>query len=104
VLKAAVEAGTDPEAPMKLAILENATAEGDTQQHAEVPIELTALRRPSTITTGGHAVKGNLTLEASMANILSHSWAVCSNVAEQDKVDVDYTTVSTSYDPLLLSH
>jgi hypothetical protein len=41
VLEAAVTAETDPEVPMKLALLQNEIAEGDFQQHAEVPIELT---------------------------------------------------------------
>jgi hypothetical protein len=40
ILEAAVSAAVDPEAPMKLAILNNAIAEGDFQQNVEVPIEM----------------------------------------------------------------
>jgi hypothetical protein len=41
ILQAAVTQGNDPEAPLKLAILVNAIAEGDFEQKVEVPIELT---------------------------------------------------------------
>ena len=41
VLQAAVAAAVDPEAPMKLAILNNAIAEGNFEQNVEVPIEMT---------------------------------------------------------------
>jgi hypothetical protein len=41
ILQAAVTQGNDPEAPLKLAILQNAIAEGDFEQKVEVPIELT---------------------------------------------------------------
>jgi hypothetical protein len=40
-LQAVVAAGVDPDAPMKLAILNNAIAEGDFQQNLEIPMELT---------------------------------------------------------------
>jgi hypothetical protein len=41
VCQAAVAAGVEPNAAMKLAILNNAIAEGDFQRNLEVPIELT---------------------------------------------------------------
>jgi hypothetical protein len=41
VLQAAVTQGNDPEAPLKLAILDIAIAEGDFEQKVEVAIELT---------------------------------------------------------------
>jgi hypothetical protein len=41
ILQAAVTQGYDPEAPLKLAILEIAIAEGDFEQKVEVSIELT---------------------------------------------------------------
>jgi hypothetical protein len=40
ILEAAVDAAVDPEAPMKLAILNNAIAEGDFKQNVEVPIDM----------------------------------------------------------------
>jgi Trp operon repressor len=40
ILEAAVTAAVDPEAPMKLAILNNAIADGDFLQNVEVPIEM----------------------------------------------------------------
>jgi hypothetical protein len=40
ILEASVNAGVDPEAPMKLAILNNAIAQGDFEQNVEVPIEM----------------------------------------------------------------
>ena len=40
ILEAIVDAGTDPEAPMKLAILNNAIAQGEFEQNMEVPIEM----------------------------------------------------------------
>jgi hypothetical protein len=41
ILEAAVAAGTDPDAPMKLAILNNDIAQAEFEQSLEVPIELT---------------------------------------------------------------
>ena len=41
ILEAEVAAGVDPEAPMKLAILNNVIAEGDFEQSVEVPIKMT---------------------------------------------------------------
>ena len=41
ILQQAVTDGVDPEAPMRLAILENEIAQGDFEQNAEVPIEMT---------------------------------------------------------------
>jgi hypothetical protein len=40
ILEAAVTAAVDPEAPMKLAVLDNAIAEGDFKQNVEVPINM----------------------------------------------------------------
>ncbi len=40
ILEAAVTTAADPEAPMKIAILNNAIAEGDFQQNVEVNIEM----------------------------------------------------------------
>jgi hypothetical protein len=40
ILEAAVDAATDPEAPMKLAMLNNAIAEGEFEQAMEVPIDM----------------------------------------------------------------
>ena len=40
ILEAAVNARVDPEAPMKLAILNNAIAQGDFEQNMEVTIEM----------------------------------------------------------------
>jgi hypothetical protein len=87
VLEAAETAETDPEAPMKLALLQNEIAEGDFQQHAEVPIELTDSEKTSTTKTGGHTVKGMLTVEASRASILSHPRAVHPIAAGQDEAE-----------------
>jgi hypothetical protein len=40
ILEAAVDATVNPEAPMKLAILDNKIAEGDFEQNVEVPIDM----------------------------------------------------------------
>jgi hypothetical protein len=40
ILQAASALGTDPDAPMQLAILDNEIAEGNYKQNNEVPIEM----------------------------------------------------------------
>jgi hypothetical protein len=40
ILKAATALGTDPDAPMQYAILDNEIAEGNYKQNNEVPIEM----------------------------------------------------------------
>jgi hypothetical protein len=92
VLQAAVAAGVDLDAPMKLAILHNAIAEGDFQQNLEVPIDEWRTYR-----------ERNAQLTKHRGQIFSLIPGQCTQLL-QDKMeqDTDFITVSTSYDLLLL--
>jgi hypothetical protein len=103
VLEAAVIAGVDPDAPMKLAILNNAIAEGDFQQNLEVPIELTDSERTQYRNEWRTYRERQAQLTKHRGQAFSLILGQCTQLL-QDKMkqDNDFTTVSTSYDPLLL--
>jgi hypothetical protein len=103
VLQAAVAAGLDPDAPMKLAILNNAIAEGDFQQNLEVPIELTDTEKTQYNNEWRTYRERNAQLTKHRGQAFSLILGQCTQLL-QDKMkqDTDFTTVSTSYDPLLL--
>jgi hypothetical protein len=103
VLEAAVVTGVDPDAPMKLAILNNAIAEGDFQQTLEVPIELTDSEKTQYNNEWRTYRERNAQLTKHRGQAFSLILGQCTQLL-QDKMkqDTDFTTVSTSYDPLLL--
>jgi hypothetical protein len=100
ILQAAVTQGRDPEAPLKLALLENAIAEGDFEQKVEVPIELTDSEKTQ---HNNELRERNALLSKHRGQAFSLILGQCTQLL-QDKMkqDPDYNAVSTSYDPLLL--
>jgi hypothetical protein len=103
VLEAAVTAGTDPEAPMKLAILQNEIAEGNFQQHAEVPIELNDSEKTQYNNDWRTYRERNVLLPKHRGQAFFLILGQCTQLLQDRmKQNIDYKTVSTSYDPLLL--
>jgi len=102
-LQAAVDAGIDPRAPMELAQLQNEIAQGEFEANSEVPIELSESEKTLNISEWR-------TYRERSANLLKHRGQAYSLILGQctqllqDKMkqDADWTTVSTSYDPLTL--
>jgi hypothetical protein len=103
VLQAAVTAGVDLDAPLKLAILNNAIAEGGFEQNLEVPIELTDSEKTQHNNEWRTYQERNALLTKHRGQAFSLILGQYTQLL-QDKMkhDIDFTTVSTSYDPLLL--
>ena len=103
ILEAAVTAAVDPEAPMKLAILNNAIAEGDFEQNVEVPIEMTDSEKTQYSNEWRSYRERNAQLMKHRGQAFSLILGQCTQLL-QDKMkqDVDWNAVSTSYDPLAL--
>jgi hypothetical protein len=103
VLQAAVEVGIDLDAPMKLAILNNAITEGGVQQNLEVPIELTVSEKTQYNNEWRTYRERSAQLTKHRGQAFSLILGQCTQLL-QDKMkeDTDFITVSTSYDPLLL--
>jgi hypothetical protein len=103
ILEAAVIAATNLEAPMKLAILNNAIAEGAFQQNEEVPIEMLDSEKTQYSNEWRSYRERN-------SQLLKHRGQAFSLILGQStqllqdkmKQDINWTAVSTSYDPLTL--
>jgi len=102
ILQREVAAG-EVDAPMALALIQNEIAQGDFEANQEVPIELSDAEK----TLNSNEWR---TYRERAANLLKHRGQAFSLILGQctqllqDKMkqDVDWTTVSTSYDPLTL--
>jgi len=103
VLQAAVAAAVDPEAPMKLAILNNAIAEGNFEQNVEVPIEMTDSEKTQYSNEWRTYRERNAQLSKNRGQAFSLILGQCTQLL-QDKMkqDTDWNAVSISYDPLAL--
>jgi hypothetical protein len=103
ILEAAVIAGNDVEAPMKLAMLNNVIAEADFEQNQEVPIEMSDSEKMQYSNEWRTYRERNSQLIKHRGQAFSLILEQCTQLL-QDKMkqDVDWTTVSTSYDPLTL--
>jgi len=103
ILEAAVSAAVDPEAPMKLAILNNAIAEGDFEQNVEVPIEMSDSEKTQYNNEWRSYRERNAQLLKHRGQAFSLILGQCTQLL-QDKMkqDADWNVVSTSYDPLSL--
>ena len=103
ILESAVTTGNDPDAPMKLAILQNEIAQGDFAANVDVPIELTDSERTQFSNI-------NRTYRERNANLLTHRGQAFSLIQGQCtqmlqdrmKQDTNWNSVSTSYNPLTL--
>jgi hypothetical protein len=103
ILEAAVTAGTDADAPMKLAILNNAIAEGEFEQAMEVPIDMSDSEKTQYSNKWRSYREWNSHLTKHRGQAFSLILGQCTQLL-QDKMkqDTDWTLVSTSYDPLVL--
>jgi len=103
ILEAAVTAATDPEAPMKLAILNNAIAEGDFQQNVEVPIDMSDSEKTQYNNDWRSYRERSTQLTKHRGQAFSLILGQCTQLL-QDKMkqDTDWNAVSTAYDPLTL--
>jgi hypothetical protein len=103
LLQAAVAAGTDLDAPMKLAILDNDIAQGEFELSLDVPIELTDSEKTQYNNEWRTYRERNALLTKHRGQAFSLILGQGTQLL-QDKMkqDADFITVSTSYDPLLL--
>ena len=103
VLQAAVDGGADPEAAMKLAILNNAIAEGEYELTVDVPIVMTDSEKTQYSNDWRSYRERNAQLLKHRGQAFSLILGQCTQLL-QDKMkqDTDWNTVSTSYDPLTL--
>jgi hypothetical protein len=103
ILKAAVQAGADMDAPMKLAILQNVIAQGGFAASIEVPVELTDSDKTQFSNDWRTIRERNTNLIKHRGQAFSLIQGQCTQLL-QDKIkqDKDCTTVSILYDPLTL--
>jgi hypothetical protein len=103
ILKAAVQAGTGMDAPMRLAILQNEIAQGKFAASIEVPVVLTDSEKTQFSNDWR-------TFQERNTNLIKHRSQAFSLIQVQStqllqdkmKQDTDWNTVSISYDPLTL--
>jgi len=103
MLEAAVTAGVDQEARMKLVTLNNAIALGNFEMNAEVPIDMTDAEKTHYNNEWRSHRERNTLLLKHRGQVFSLILGQCTQLL-QDKMkqDTDWNTVSTSYDPLSL--
>ena len=103
ILEAAVTAAVDPEAPMKLAILNNEIAQADFELNQDVPVEMSESEKTQYSNEWRTYRERNANLSKHRGQAFSLILGQCTQLL-QDKMkqDTDWTTVSTSYDPLSL--
>jgi hypothetical protein len=103
LLQAAVTAGTDPRAAMDLALLQNQIAQGDYELNEPIEIQLNESEK----TQNSNAWRTYRERNASLAKHRGQTYSLilgqCSQLLKDKmKQDIDWTTVSNSYDPLTL--
>ena len=103
ILQQAVTDGVDPEAPMRLAILENEIAQGNFEQNAEVPIEMTDSEKTQYSNKWRTYQEWNSALSKHRGQAFSLILRQCTQLLQDRmKQDTNWNLVSTSYDPLAL--
>jgi hypothetical protein len=105
ILEAAVQAGLDMEALMKLALLQNEIAQGEFSANVEVPIVLNDSQRTQFSNEWRIYREHNDNLIKHRGYTFSLIQGQCTQLL-QDKMkqDTELAVVSTSYDPLTLYH
>jgi hypothetical protein len=105
ILDAAVLAGLDMEAPMKLALLQNEIAQGGFSANIEVPIVLNDSQKTQFSYEWRTYRERNDNLIKHRGQVFSLIQGKCTQLL-QDKMkqDTDWAVVSTSYDPLTFYH
>jgi hypothetical protein len=103
VLKATVQAGTDMEAPMKLAILQNEIAQDEFAASIEVPVVLTDSEKTQFSNDWRTFRERNTNLIKHRCQAFSLIQGQCTQLL-QDKMnqDTDWNTVIILFDPLTL--
>jgi hypothetical protein len=103
ILQQAVDAGTDIEAPMKLAVLQNEIALGQYEMNQEVPIKLTDSEKTQYNNAWRTYRERNSNLEKHRGQAFSLVLGQCTQLL-QDKMkqDPDWMATSMSYNPLAL--
>jgi hypothetical protein len=103
ILEAAVQAGLDMEAPMKLALLQNDIAQGELSANVEVPIVLNDSQKTQFSNEWRIYREHNDNLIKNRGQAFSLIQGQCTQLL-QDKMkqDTEWSVVSTSYDPLML--
>jgi hypothetical protein len=103
ILKAAVQAGKDMDAPMKLAILQNEIAQGEFSASIEVPVVLTDSEKNQFSNDWRTFRECNTNLIKHRCQAFSLIQGQCTQLL-QDKMkhDTDWNTVVISYAPLIL--
>ena len=102
-LEKAVADGKDPEAPMKLATLQNEIAKAEFDMTQDVPIELTDSEKTQYSNAWRTFRERNSSLIKNRGQVFSLIMGQCTQLL-QDKMkqDSDWNTTSTSNDPLTL--
>ena len=105
LLQALVDARLNPEAPMKLAVLQNEIAQAEFEAAVDVPINLTNSEKTQWSNDWRTYHERNSQLVRNQGQAFSLIMGQCTQLL-QDKMkqDVDWEAVSTSYNPLLLYH
>jgi hypothetical protein len=103
ILDAAVLAGLDMEAPMKLALPQNEIAQGGFSANIKVPIVLNDSQKTQFSNEWRTHIERNDNLIKHRGQAFSLIQGQCTQLL-QDKMkqDTDWAVVSTSYDPLAL--
>jgi hypothetical protein len=103
ILNATVQAGTDMDAPMKLAILQNDISQGEFSASIEVPVLLTDSETNQFINYWRTFRERNTNLIKHRGQDFSLIQGQCTQLL-QDKMkqDTDWNTMSMLYDPLTL--
>ena len=103
ILRAAVTAGEDPEAPMKLAIIRNEIENGELELNEDIPIVMTDTEKTAYSNEWRTYRERNANLSKHRGQAYSLIIGQCTQLLQDRmKQDADWTMVSTSYDPLAL--
>jgi hypothetical protein len=103
ILEAAVQAGLDMEAPMKLALLQNEIAQGEFSANVEVPIVLNDSQKTQFNNERRTYIEHNDNLIKHRGQAFSLIQGHCTQLLQEKiKQDMDWAVVSTSYDPLTI--
>ena len=103
ILEAAVTASIDDAAPMKLAILENAIAQGEYKSNVDVTIVMTDSEKTQSRNEWRTYRERNAQLTKHRGKGFSLILGKCTQLLQgKMKPDTEWNLVSTSYDPLTL--
>jgi hypothetical protein len=103
ILETAATLGTDPDAPMQLAILDNQIAEGTYKQNNEVPIEMSDSEKTQYSNDWRTYRERNALLTKHRGQAFSLILGQCTQLLQDRmKQDTDWNMTSTSYNPLEL--